>query len=66
MRRPRGDDTGYDVIMDFETSRAFVNKVARLYLSSELTDSDPVEPVEVLDSLIVAARDLTGESPEDL
>ena len=47
--------------MENEIAKQFVSRVARLYLSSELGEEEPVEPVEVLDSLIVQA----GESPED-
>jgi hypothetical protein len=43
----------------------FAKKTARLYLSSELAEDEPVEPVEVLDALIIEARELTGEKPED-
>lgn len=49
-----------------QTAAAFVSKVARLYLSSELSDDEPVEPVEVLDALITEARNMTGEQPEDV
>lgn len=41
-------------------------KIAHLYLSSELAEDEPVEPVEVLDALITEARELTGEHPEDI
>jgi hypothetical protein len=40
-------------------------KIAHLYLSSELPEDGPVEPVEVLDSLITEARELTGEAPDE-
>jgi hypothetical protein len=49
-----------------ELAKKFVSQVARLYLSSELSEDEPVEPVEVLDSLIVQARELTGAAPDDL
>jgi hypothetical protein len=45
---------------------AFAKKVARLYLSGELPEDGPVEPVEVLDALITEAREFTGERPDDL
>ena len=45
---------------------ALAKKIARLYLSSELSEDEPVEPVEVLDALITEARQLTGERPEDI
>ena len=45
---------------------ALAKKIARLYLSGELPDDGPVEPVEVLDALITEARELTGERPEDI
>jgi hypothetical protein len=45
---------------------SFVKKVARLYLSEELSADEPVEPVEVLDALIAEARELTGEHPQDI
>jgi len=51
--------------MDDATAREFVVKTARLYLSRELSEDEPVEPVEVLDALITEARELTGEKPED-
>ena len=41
-------------------------KIACLYLSSELSEDEPVEPVEVLDALIMEARGVTGERPEDI
>jgi hypothetical protein len=47
------------------TAEAFVLKVARLYLSSELSEDEPVEPVEVLDALVMEAREMTGQEPED-
>jgi hypothetical protein len=49
--------------VDYE---AFAKKIARLYLSGELPDDGPVEPVEVLDALITESRELTGERPDDL
>jgi len=52
--------------MDNSTAAGFVAKVARLYLSAELSDDEPVEPVEVLDALITEARQLTGEKPDDV
>jgi len=52
--------------MDDQTAAAFLVKTARLYLSSELSEDEPVEPVEVLDALITEARQLTGEKPDDL
>jgi hypothetical protein len=51
--------------MDDQTTAAFVVKTARLYLSKELCEDEPVEPVEVLDALITEARELTGEKPDD-
>jgi hypothetical protein len=51
--------------MNDTTAREFVVKTARLYLSRELGEDEPVEPVEVLDALITEARELTGEKPED-
>ena len=45
---------------------ALAKKVARLYLSSELPEDEPVEPVEVLDALITEAREVTGERPDDV
>ena len=53
-------------MMDDQTTRAFAIKVARLYLSAELSDDEPVEPVEVLDALITEARAMTGKKPEDV
>jgi hypothetical protein len=52
--------------MNEQDAQAFAKKVARLYLSSELSDDEPVEPVEVLDALIIEAREKTGEKPEDV
>ena len=52
--------------MGNQTADSFTVKVARLYLSSELAEDEPVEPVEVLDALIMEARQMTGEKPEDL
>ena len=48
------------------TIKEFTRKVARLYLSSELAADEPVEAVEVLDTLIIEARELTGEHPGDI
>ena len=48
------------------TIEEFTRKVARLYLSSELAADEPVESVEVLDALIIEARELTGEHPGDI
>ena len=48
--------------MDAQTAKAFVDKVARLYLSEELTDDGPVE---VLDALILEARQLCPERSAD-
>jgi hypothetical protein len=45
---------------------ALAKKIAHLYLSSELPDDGPVEPVEVLDALIAEARETTGEAPGDI
>jgi len=45
---------------------ALAKKIARLYLSGELSEDEPVEPVEVLDALITEAREVTGERPEDI
>jgi hypothetical protein len=53
-------------ILDNQTAGAFVLKTARLYLSSELSEDEPVEPVEVLDALITEARQLTGVKPDDI
>ncbi len=44
----------------------FAKKIARLYLSEELSSDEPVEPVEVLDALITEARGLTSEHPDDV
>jgi hypothetical protein len=35
-------------------------KIACLYLSTELPEDEPVNAAEVLDALILEARDLTG------
>lgn len=51
--------------MTDEQARAFVDRVASLYLSEELSDDEPVEPVEVLDLLITDARKLSPERPSD-
>jgi len=48
------------------TAEAFAIKVARLYLSSELCEDEPVEPVETLDTIIMEAREMTGQKPEDI
>lgn len=45
---------------------ALAMKISRLYLSSELSEDEPVEPVEVLDALIMEAREVTGQQPEDI
>ena len=45
---------------------ALARRIARLYMSSELSEDEPVEPVEVLDALITEAREVTGERPEDI
>jgi hypothetical protein len=52
--------------MDNQTAVAFAVKTARLYLSSELSEDEPVKPVEVLDALIKEARQLTAEKPDDV
>lgn len=49
-----------------QTLKAFAEKVANLYLSSELSEDEPVEPVEVLDMIITEAREMTGQKPEDV
>lgn len=51
--------------IDEQTLKAFAEKVAKLYLSAELSEDEPVEPVEVLDMLITEAREMTGLKPED-
>jgi hypothetical protein len=52
--------------MSEKENEAFVKKVARLYLSAELCEDEPVAPVETLDMIIMEAREMTGEKPDDV